>query len=326
MFELKRLLLVASMAIVGGCRQSADTSQRTGDLESRQLDLRKDVEYCPVIVEGLVRQVDGKDIDPGDTGRPAIENPMRPWTVDIEIIQVLKGSVSAKELQYLHYSRYSPIIAGPPQGASGEIGTRALFFLKEKVGGGFRSCVDSYRPDISVQRDLPSNHLCRPNRSLRMCLAEFTYTSRSFEKSDLMVDTGNIQLQSLLGRVGMYDYLEHLSREGPDRVASELRFCKFTAAHSPLFLDDRCKRVLLKGREVELLQKGINWAVTAIQRNGIYELIECCNRFGKDELIRAACLMSRNANPFLKSRGVAFTSELAPGGGTPCGTIKSNAP
>ena len=39
---------------------------------------------------------------------------------------------------------------GPPQGPTGHMGSRGIFFLKQQPTGIFRSLVDYYRPDIST--------------------------------------------------------------------------------------------------------------------------------------------------------------------------------
>src|SRR5258708_37223812 len=66
------------------------------------------------------------------------------------VLCVFKGQAPLKQIRFRHYQRNleNDVLIGPPQGPSGHMGVRGIFFLRRQATGMFHSVVDIYRPDI----------------------------------------------------------------------------------------------------------------------------------------------------------------------------------
>ncbi len=122
---------------------------------------------CPIIAVARIIEVCGQLHDLGETHRAASDNPLEPFVVTLRIGEVLEGEIREKQIEYTHYSRFSPIIAGPPQGPAGAEGSVGIYFLKGNAEEGYRSCVDAYRPDWRTSAHVEFEFRCGTGISLR---------------------------------------------------------------------------------------------------------------------------------------------------------------
>lgn len=91
----------------------------------------------------------------------------------LRVLAVLKGPVLVGNIEYRSYQfgGYSLKI-GPPEGASGPLGSTGLYFLRTGGDGTLRAFVDGYRPDIRTpwfREGHPPPSCDRPT----LCVAEF---------------------------------------------------------------------------------------------------------------------------------------------------------
>lgn len=82
---------------------------------------------------------------------PLVPLPLAEVETTLEVTSVLKGSDVPRKIRFRFYEGRSPAITGPPQGASGHIGERGIFFLHRGSDSTYRPVVDVYRPDIATR-------------------------------------------------------------------------------------------------------------------------------------------------------------------------------
>jgi hypothetical protein len=90
----------------------------------------------------------------------------------LKVLRVLKGPALPEEIEFRFYDgRGYRLVIGMPKGPSGPIGTSAIFFLRQRPDGTFRSLVDIYRPDLETPWLIPP---IGPNscRSPQECVVE----------------------------------------------------------------------------------------------------------------------------------------------------------
>lgn len=151
-------VLLALVNLLTACQQ---VRERPNDLRIANLDPTKAVADADFII--LAYPVEQHEIE-----RFAIRDETGPLALastetTLHVLFVLKGSISTDHISFRHYDAYrQPILVGPPQGPSGGIGARGIFFLRGELPGVLRSEVDIDRPDIPTPwiDDLPNSPRC----------------------------------------------------------------------------------------------------------------------------------------------------------------------
>lgn len=165
--------------------------------------------------------------------------------------QALKGATLPKELKFRHYSDY-PFLSGPPQGPSGHMGERGIFFLRRQPTGTFRSAVDIYRPDIPT-RWITGSSKAVPCSDPRDCVARVLLSFGQGDEADSFaagLQTGNALLSlPLIGFLKTFQLLNELVQE---RYPHQVRLLACTRLSSMYALEfpSQC-RALIAGTRAE---------------------------------------------------------------------------
>ena len=145
------------------------------DVRAKTLDPRNAVQEADSIVFAYpVSQRDVREVFVPFEGRP---EPMRLEETEttLKTLLVLKGAPLPAQIRFRYYDTRGYVQVGPPQGPSGHMGSRGIFFLKQQADGSFRSAVDVYRPDIPTPWILGSRE-AEPCASSSDCVAKFLLT------------------------------------------------------------------------------------------------------------------------------------------------------
>jgi hypothetical protein len=141
-------LLLALAGFFAGCHRPRHPPS---DFHAETLDARSTVLTADSIVLGypvnrkVIRELFLTQVD-------AEPLPYLETETTLVVLGVFKGPPLPKEIRFRHYDedhRYVGVI-GPPQGPSGRMGDRGIFFLRRQSTSMFRSIVDVFRPDIST--------------------------------------------------------------------------------------------------------------------------------------------------------------------------------
>jgi hypothetical protein len=205
----------------------------------------------------------------------------------LKVMRVFKGPVLPEEIHVRHYEGYGYILTGPPQGPSGKMGSKGVFFLRQRPGASFRSVVDYYRPDISTpwitgSADRP------PCASEAACIAQLLFSLHPKDDAQLFSKAlgENIALsRQLAGILGTFRLLEGLtarsSSENLRRVA-----CEQESKWYALEISAACRSLLAgtaaeqeySNRSQRLQQKlgqgGLDWVRERIQAKNEMETAE----------------------------------------------------
>ena len=215
--------IVFVLAIVGpfsGCNQPRHPPS---DFHSETLDARSAVQTANSIV--LAYPVNRKVIRELFVTQVDVD-PMRLLETEMTLVvlSVFKGPALPKEIRFRHYDedhRYDGLI-GPPQGPSGRMGDRGIFFLRRQASGLFRSVVDVYRPDISTPWIGGTADAGPCTNAPAECISTFLLTFRpAYDQkwflSELRLNARKSFL--LIGSMNTFDLLNKLSEEAdPDNV------------------------------------------------------------------------------------------------------------
>ena len=138
----------------------------------------------------------------------------------LAVLHVFKGPNLPTNIVFRHYQEDDPHrpLIGPPQGPSGKLGERGIFFLRRSSPALFRSVVDIYRPDISTPWIREPVELPAPRERLPDSIAAFLLRfnlayDRALFLSDLHRNTAISWL--LVGDLNTSNYLKGLV-EGSD--------------------------------------------------------------------------------------------------------------
>jgi hypothetical protein len=182
------------------------------------------------------RDVRGLFIARGDRPEPLRLAEME---TTLKTLQVLKGQPLPSEIRFRYYDARGYAQVGPPQGPSGHLKSRGIFFLRRQADGSFRSVVDVYRPDIQTPWILGS---AEPEAcaSVSDCIARLLLTyhesddARAFSRSLLenvataRQLTGFFKTFDLLG-----DLAENAAHPDPVRHGACVELSKWYALERP---------------------------------------------------------------------------------------------
>jgi hypothetical protein len=142
--------------------------------------------------------------------------------VTLLILGVLKGSVPSPELRFRYYDARSYAQIGAPQGPTGGIGSRGVFFLREGSQGIYRSAVDIYRPDIPTPwlRETPKAEPCAAPSD---CVARLLLSLRPSDNSSSFAAHLSESVAASRLFAGVLETFEMLSELTADRYPEAVR-------------------------------------------------------------------------------------------------------
>ena len=204
----------------------------------------------------------------------------------LKVMRVYKGKVLAKEIRFRHYEGYSFILMGPPQGPSGKMGSKGVFFLRQKPNGTYRSLVDYYRPDFPTRWIIePVDELpCTPDSA---CIARLLFSVHP--QDDVQVFSGEIgsnvaNSQLLVGILETFRLLDSLAARSSEvvrRLACEEEYRRYvlemsTTCRSEIASTDAERDYLTRSQRLQehLRQGGLTWVRERIQTNSEAEIKE----------------------------------------------------
>jgi len=117
------------------------------DVKIQQLDVGQAISDSDAIVLAVPTLIvhKRKFTLPQSEDRRPLE--MEEVEVSLSGIVPIKGSAIGDQVKFVYYNGTGSAI-GPPQGPAGALAKFAIFFLRRRADGTFRSVVDYYRPDI----------------------------------------------------------------------------------------------------------------------------------------------------------------------------------
>ena len=193
------------------------------DFRAETLDYKRDTQIADSIV--FAYPVNRKEIRALSVTQVGA-NPLRllETETNLVVVSVFKGPALPQQIRFRHYQkdyRYEMLV-GMPQGPSGKVGERGIFFLRRQSTGMFRSVVDVYRPDIRTPwiREVSVAGPCTDPPA--ECISRFLLTFRPSYNQDSFLR--GLQLSSrislsLIGYVNTCEVLEKLAEEAnPDDV------------------------------------------------------------------------------------------------------------
>jgi hypothetical protein len=218
MFKVKLARVALILVAVCTYADGQEHNESTSAINSRTLDPKIDVERADLILLGYPsgRQYIGHEFSIPRPNRDQSLPPLRleETQTNLTVIAVFKGEPELKQVEYTHYSaaRDYPLVMGPPQGPSGPIGERGIFFLK-RDGAILRSLVDVYRPDLPIP--WISGRVEKSGcEGASDCIARLLLTFRPNDKTALFCSAlaGNALLaQQMAGYLSTFERLRELS-------------------------------------------------------------------------------------------------------------------
>ena len=140
----------------------------------------------------------------------------------LEVLQVFKGPPLPQRIGFRHYRKdlEHDVLIGPPQGPSGKLGKRGIFFLRRDSAGLLRSFVDIYRPDIPTPwigsaMDVPACQV------MPDCIPRFLLTfGPSYDHRMFLANLRlNLRVSWLLvGYLKTFDYVNQLAETKEDDI------------------------------------------------------------------------------------------------------------
>lgn len=291
--------LVVAVSLLG-CAQPQDPP---ADFQPKTIDPKTAVREADTIVVAYPtsrRDVSGvfairRDLE----GLPPIN--VAETETTIQLVQALKGSGLPKELRFRHYdARGYPIFSGPPQGPSGAVGDRGLFFLRRQPDGAFRTAVDIYRPDIPTLWITESSEpvACTDASD---CVAKVLLTLRSGDKPGSFAAAlrGNaLRSQPIVGYLKTFDLLSDLVEESMPREVRVAACAKLSAMYA-LEFPPPC-RPLIAGTAIEREYTGFAAANRESLKRGGVAWLQNRSQFepkGMAETKRDLELIAKNSDP-----------------------------
>jgi hypothetical protein len=136
-----RAIFVGILAVLLGACQ-----KQPPDLRMKTLDPKGAVQEADTIVLAYpVSQRDIRGLLVPSPDRPPLK--LEETETTLQTLQVLRGAALPAQIRFRYYDARGYAQIGPPQGPSGGVGSRGIFFLlKGQSEGIYRSVVDVYRP------------------------------------------------------------------------------------------------------------------------------------------------------------------------------------
>ena len=236
----------------------------------------------------LAYPVDQKDIRHFTTADEPQHRGMQVREVEtnLRVIHVFKGPGGTSNVRFVHYQEDAAVLMGPPQGPSGGIGARGIFFLRARPGRGLRSFVDVYRPDIPTPwvRDSIVLQACG---SPAACIAELLMSVSPTENEQSFAASLRLNMaivRELVGYVRTLNLLRQLLR-AEQATAIQPQACTVMSEWFALELTKSCYALLspteagkayddrLRLNQKALRQKGISWLEERVHPNDDKEFL-----------------------------------------------------
>jgi hypothetical protein len=232
------------------------------------------------------------------------------------VLCVFKGQAPLKQIRFRHYQRNleNDVLIGPPQGPSGNVGVRGIFFLRRQATGMFRSVVDIYRPDIVTPWILDACDAGSCNKPSE-CISRLLLTFRPNYDHDAFLAhlRYNVRFSLLLvGPMDVFELLNKLSAQaGPHDVKE--RACRELSQWYSVF-QPPCQRLMagspaeeeylntVAGFRERLRRGGLAWAQARLEtkdKSEVLRYFEVLSRSSDDETrkIAKSLLNSQKAAP-----------------------------
>ncbi len=214
---------VLLLALAGCFRHGQRLQDPPSDFQAKTLDHRRAAQTADTIV--LAYPVNRKVIRELSISQVNAEPlPLLETETTLVVLSVFKGPALPKEIRFRHYQedhRYRGLV-GMPQGPSGKIGDRGIFFLRRQSTGIFRSAVDVYRPDIRTPWIREASDAAECTNAPAECISKFLLTFRpSYDQASFLAELGLNSRMSLLlvGSMNTFDLLNKLTEEAdPDDI------------------------------------------------------------------------------------------------------------
>jgi hypothetical protein len=244
MRTLMKAVLVSLLAVpISGCQEP---HQIPADMRAKTIDPKSAVAESDTIV--LAYPVSQRDIRqflvPSESGSE--KQKLAETETTLRVLQILKGTSLPSEIRFRYYDARSYIQIGPPQGPSGHMNSRGIFFLKQHSEAFFRTAVDVYRPDIATPwlQGLSGVEACDQAAA---CIAKILLTyhpsddARSFSASLL---EGVAISRQLTGFLSTYDLLNGLASDVTHPAAVRQAACRELSKWYALELPAGCSIVI----------------------------------------------------------------------------------
>ncbi len=307
--------IVFVLALAGcfaGCRQPRHPPS---DFRAETLDVRSAVQTADSIV--LAYPVERKEVRKLSASR-VDDGPLKLIETEttLVVLCVFKGQAPLKQIRFRHYQRNleNDVLIGPPQGPSGNVGVRGIFFLRRQATGMFRSVVDIYRPDIVTPWILDAcdaGSCSRPSE----CISRFLLTFRPNYNRDVFLAQlrHNVRFSLLLvGPMDVFELLNKLSAQAGPRDVKE-RACRELSQRYKVF-QPPCQRLMagspaeeeyrntVAGFRERLRRQGLIWAQAQLETKDESEVrryLEVLSRSSDSETrkIAESLLNSQKAVP-----------------------------
>lgn len=233
----------------------------------------------------------------------------------LRVVHLIKGLGGRSDVQFDHYQEQAPVLIGPPQGPSGGIGARGIFFLRRQSGPVFRSLVDVSRPDIRTPwvRDSVVLPACA---SPAECIAELLMALSPGDNEESFAASlrDNMAIvRELVGYTRTLGLVEQLLRSSPP-APIPLQGCIVMSEWFPLELTRACISVIsgtpagraytdrLHRNEMELRQKGLSWLEGRVHPNDDEEFLAYLESLSDSADESAAAFAVRWARAFRQNR------------------------
>jgi hypothetical protein len=247
-----RLALILLFLTLCGClTHGPELQDPPSDFQAQTLDYRRATESADSmtadiivlaypVVRKIIREVAITTIS------DAPPSSFQETETTLAVLSVFKGADLPNQIRFRQYQedhRYR----GLPQGPSGKMGDRGIFFLRRQSTGMFRSVVDVYRADIPTPwiREASDEGAC--TNALAECISRFLLTFKpGYNQSSFLAELShNVRVSLLLiGYLNTFDLLNKLVDEA-DSDEVEQGACIQLSESYALF-PARC-RVLMTG-------------------------------------------------------------------------------
>jgi hypothetical protein len=311
--EVGSAIIIWMLASSFACRQHVQVAPR--DFRPNTLDPKADVQEADMVVLGYPtqrREIRRFPVRQENRDRPQLQ--LVETETTLIVLRTFKGSVAGQTLHFRHYD-YVPLffIIGPPQGPSGNIGSKGIFFLRKTSSGAFRSVVDVYRPDIPTPW-IDGTSDVGSCTDASECISRFLLTFRpSYDQKRFLAELRlNARISLLLiGSMNAFALLNKLAEEAdPDDVKRGA--CRELSEWYDVF-PPRCRTLMAglpaeKGypdRTVQLregLRRGMAWVLVRLRTKDESEALrylQFLSRSSDDETRRIAMnlLNSQKTSP-----------------------------
>ena len=242
MRSLALFFLSATLFQVAACHT---TGGPPADLRIETIDPKTIIRDSDTIVLGVpLSQHDVKDIFVNVEGRLPVRL-VETETV-LKTLLVIKGAELPSTIRFRFFDGRAWMIMGPPQGPSGGIGARGIFFLRRQADGTFRSSVDFYRPDIPTSWLTDASEI----RSFSDPAESISDILLTFRKSDdarrfaARLGENVSMVRGFTSFLATFDLLRHLVSANYDNTIVSHGACVQLAEWYPLQLPKSCLPII----------------------------------------------------------------------------------